>query len=120
MTRNSLLSAATVSTLLLSTVPAYAQGMTVPAGQDLFGMLFSFGVASLLFVLISFAIYMLPTIIAFRRKHPNRWIIALINFFFGVTFIGWILALVWSMLAIHVTSDGKIVNQTRPDSAPAS
>lgn len=49
------------------------------------------------FMLIWFALYWLPTIIALVRHAPSSPGIALINFFFGWTGIGWIVALVWAL-----------------------
>ena len=46
-------------------------------------------------------IYVIPSIVAFRRNHPNRWIIAVINMAFGGTIIGWGVALVWALRAVH-------------------
>lgn len=40
-------------------------------------------------LLIIGAIYCAPTLLAFRRDHPNRWIILVINVAFGGTIIGW-------------------------------
>lgn len=51
--------------------------------------------------LIAGVIYIMPSIIAFRRSHPNRWIILVINIAFGGTIIGWGIALVWAMRAAH-------------------
>ncbi|KAA0070426.1 superinfection immunity protein [Tardiphaga sp. P9-11] len=51
--------------------------------------------------LIAGIIYIMPSIIAFRRSHPNRWIILVINIAFGGTIIGWGIALVWAMRAAH-------------------
>jgi uncharacterized membrane protein YhaH (DUF805 family) len=34
-------------------------------------------------------IYLLPAIIAFRRKHPNRFVIAVLNTMTGLTLVGW-------------------------------
>lgn len=51
--------------------------------------------------LIAGIIYIMPSIIAFRRSHPNRWIILVINIAFGGTIIGWGVALVWAMRAAH-------------------
>ncbi|HZR85304.1 MAG TPA: superinfection immunity protein [Bradyrhizobium sp.] len=51
--------------------------------------------------LIAGIIYVCPTIIAFRRNHPNRWIILVINVAFGGTIIGWGVAMVWAMRAAH-------------------
>jgi hypothetical protein len=42
-------------------------------------------------------IYAIPVFIAFGRRHPNRWIIFLLWLFVGPTFIGWCVALVWSL-----------------------
>jgi hypothetical protein len=51
--------------------------------------------------LIAGIIYIMPSIVAFRRNHPNRWIILIINVAFGGTLIGWGIALVWAMRAAH-------------------
>jgi len=48
-------------------------------------------------------IYMMPSIIAFRRAHPSRWIILVINFVFGTTILGWGVALIWALRAVHRT-----------------
>jgi Superinfection immunity protein len=53
------------------------------------------------FFLIIGVIYIAPTFVAFRRNHPNRWIILVINVAFGGTVIGWGIALVWAMRAAH-------------------
>jgi hypothetical protein len=53
------------------------------------------GIGVLLAVL--FLPYWAPTIIAFVRKHPSKGGILALNFFFGWTFIGWVLSLVWSL-----------------------
>ncbi|ROM94674.1 hypothetical protein BK658_17670 [Pseudomonas brassicacearum] len=42
------------------------------------------------------AFYMLPTIEAWLREHPNLTSIALLNLFLGWTLLGWVAALVWS------------------------
>jgi Superinfection immunity protein len=44
---------------------------------------------------------MLLVPVAFRRDHPNRWLIFVINLAFGGTIIGWGIALAWAMRAIH-------------------
>ena len=45
--------------------------------------------------------YMLPTIIAKLRKHPDDLTIFLTNAFFGWTVIGWLWTLVWSVLPVR-------------------
>jgi hypothetical protein len=61
--------------------------------------------ADLLFVALIFliggVIYIIPSIVAFRRNHPNRWIILVINVAFGGTLIGWGIALAWALRAVH-------------------
>jgi hypothetical protein len=59
--------------------------------------------------LIAGIIYIIPSIVAFRRDHPNRWIILVINVAFGGTIIGWGIVMVWAMRAAHrmgATSSG--------------
>jgi hypothetical protein len=40
------------------------------------------------------AFYFLPTIMAIKRKSPHTLAVIMLNIFFGVTLIGWIVALV--------------------------
>jgi len=54
-----------------------------------------------IFFLVFAVIYAIPTIVAFRRNHPNRWLILVINMAFGGTIIGWGVALVWALRAVH-------------------
>ena len=69
----------------------------------------AFAAFVLVLVPLAWAFYLLPTIIAFRRRHPNRWLITAINFFLGGTGIGWAGALVWAFHAAHRTeqADGS-------------
>jgi hypothetical protein len=57
---------------------------------------------SAIVIIISLISYFLPTIIAMLRGKSNTFAILLLNLFLGWTFIGWIVALIWS-----VTSDNK-------------
>jgi hypothetical protein len=47
-------------------------------------------------IVVTFVLYWLPAINGFQRKHRNAVPILLVNFFFGWTFIGWVVALIWS------------------------
>lgn len=40
------------------------------------------------------AFYFLPTIIAIKRKSPHTAAVLILNIFFGVTLVGWIVALI--------------------------
>ena len=48
--------------------------------------------------ILVFVIYFIPGIIAINRNHKNIVAIILINLFFGWTFIGWFIALIWSII----------------------
>ena len=63
-----------------------------------------FPLIPVIFGLIGLAIYCIPSAVAFRRNHPNRWIIFTINMAFGATVIGWIGALVWASNAVHLSN----------------
>ncbi len=49
-------------------------------------------------IIIGLVIYFVPTIIALARHHRNALAIFLLNFFAGWTFLGWIAALIWSVV----------------------
>jgi len=42
--------------------------------------------------------YFLPTIIAVQREHRSSDAIFFVNLFLGITVIGWLVALVWSLM----------------------
>ena len=48
--------------------------------------------------LLPVLLYFLPTIIAFRRRHPRRGAIFLLNVLLGWTMIGWIATFAWSLM----------------------
>ena len=48
------------------------------------------------FAAMSFAIYFLPTFVALGRGHRSWFFVLLIDLFFAWTFIGWLVALLWS------------------------
>jgi RsiW-degrading membrane proteinase PrsW (M82 family) len=45
-----------------------------------------------LFLVLTF--YFLPTIMAIKRKSPHTTAVVILNLFFGVTLIGWIVSLI--------------------------
>jgi hypothetical protein len=42
------------------------------------------------------ALFFLPTLIAKFHHHPNTSAIFLVNLFFGWTFVGWVISLIWA------------------------
>ena len=66
------------------------------------------------FILFLFVMYWLPTLVAIVRQSPSALGIAVLNFFFGWTVIGWIMALVWALAShasphIIVIENGRVV-----------
>ena len=55
-------------------------------------------IAIIVMILPSLAVYFVPTIIAIARRVRNITAIVLLNIFAGWTFIGWVIALVWSII----------------------
>lgn len=49
-------------------------------------------------MLLFFVLYMMPSLIAFKRKSINRFIIFLFNIPTGITGLGWVLLIVWAMI----------------------
>jgi hypothetical protein len=52
----------------------------------------------IILILPSLAVYFVPTIIALARHARNALAIVLINIFAGWTFLGWVAALIWSIV----------------------
>lgn len=45
---------------------------------------------------VCIVVYVLPALTAFRRGHPSRWTILVVNLLLGVTLLGWIICLCWA------------------------
>lgn len=52
-------------------------------------------------MLVLLAAYLLPMFIAFGRDHPNAWPITILDLLLGWTFIGWVVALIWSLTSFE-------------------
>ena len=50
----------------------------------------------LLILLIIASAYFVPSFIAFSRDKQNKVAILILNIFAGWTFLGWLIALIWS------------------------
>jgi len=65
---------------------------------------FNFGAVELVILMLVgpfvLALYFLPAIIAIARHHPNTLGIALLDLFLGWTLLGWLGALIWSLVQI--------------------
>lgn len=72
------------------------------------------GLALFFVVVVGIALYFVPSIIAYQRKHTYFLPIFAINFLFGWSMIGWVAALVWAFV------DNKPVASAAPEAATAS
>jgi len=70
------------------------------------------GIAILLAILvggsIALAFYMLATIIAYSRHHRQLMPLAIVNFFFGWTFLGWVICLAWSFQSYRAEAPSSV------------
>lgn len=52
-----------------------------------------------LIILLAFlSVYLIPSMIALARSHPKKGLIVLLNVIGGVFLIGWVAALIWSLV----------------------
>ena len=49
-----------------------------------------------IFLLAALFVYMIPTVIAFRNRHPKRVAILFVNLLLGVTVLGYVAAMLWA------------------------
>lgn len=70
---------------------------------------------------IGTALYLLPTGIAFARKAPDPALVAVVNIAFGVTAIGWLVALVLALRTQPANTGSTsvtVINQPHPTTPP--
>ncbi len=80
----------------------------------------------LIFGLILFGAYFLPSIIANARGHRDQLAIFLLNICFGWTVFGWLALLVWAFVVPHekkpqrfvIRSTPIVMRESVPDSVP--
>jgi hypothetical protein len=49
-------------------------------------------------------LYVLPSLIAFRRRHRHRWVILIVDVMFGASVVGWLWALFWALRAPRLSA----------------
>lgn len=70
--------------------------------------------------LLALVVYLLPTVIAFRRKHHYKWVILGINAVFGFTGIGLLAAFVWAVWPRQTALLDIVANDPTTNSPDAS
>jgi RsiW-degrading membrane proteinase PrsW (M82 family) len=68
--------------------------MHAPTHPPLHTMSGPLAVFLLLLSVAGFCLYFLPTIIALKRNSPKTAAVVILNLFFGLTFVGWVVALI--------------------------
>jgi len=82
----------------ITTPPTNAASTASPSPSTLVGSDHPIRNALVALIVFVSALYFLPTIVAALRKKRNLPAIAVLNIFLGWTFIGWVAALVWSVM----------------------
>lgn len=64
-----------------------------------YDLLIAFGILLMCatWLFISLAIYFIPVVIAYIRRHNNILAIAILTIFLGWTFFGWLAAVLWAL-----------------------
>jgi len=83
----------------LADSPKFAGTSTVALG--------AIAVVSIVPLALAIYIYLLPAFLAFKRQHPNRFVILALNLLLGVTILGWVILLIWALRAAHVSDRGN-------------
>ena len=71
-------------------------------------------VFALTVIVVGLIIYFIPALIANHRKHPQMVPILLLDIFLGWTLVGWVAALVWSVLAFPDVPVNKMPIEGKP------
>lgn len=70
----------------------------------------------LIIAVLGIALYLLPTIIAVNRNHNNSIPIFIFNLLLGWSFLGWVLALVWSFTDnVHKETEERFIEEKSPE-----
>lgn len=84
-------------------VPTVAAAQSAPSAEEVSLAYFWGDVAKVGVVIL--ALYLIPTWIAISRGHPNISPIFVVNLLLGWTLLGWVTALVWSLVNIPRAPD---------------
>ena len=74
----------------------------------------------IVFGIMIICMYFAPTLIATLRKHHNAGAVFAVNLLLGWTFIGWIIAFIWSLTSPPAPQTIIIHQQPPPPSSPVA
>lgn len=60
-------------------------------------MEFVYGILALVLLVAGIFIYFVPSYVAWYKEKKNLTAIFVLNLFLGWTFVGWVIALIWSV-----------------------
>ena len=55
----------------------------------------------MIIIVVGIMLYFIPTYIAYNRNTKNKVAILMVNLFLGWMFLGWVGALVWSLVDVN-------------------
>ncbi len=55
------------------------------------------GLFEITIIIFAIVFYLLPSLIAYFRKHKNLVAVFMLNLFLGWTLVGWVVSLVWAV-----------------------
>ncbi len=59
---------------------------------------------SFVMAMVALTLYFIPTMVALARRHHNAMPIFLTNLYLGITFLGWVVSLIWAFSATTQTT----------------
>jgi hypothetical protein len=59
-----------------------------------------------LMLFFALMLYLMPTLVAWGRAHPQVLAIGALNLLLGWTFVSWVVALVWALTAVRRGAEG--------------
>lgn len=66
---------------------------------------------AIVYLVVGAAIYFLPAFVASQRNHRNAGAIFILNLFLGWTFLGWVIALIWSLTYQAPTTPAEVARE---------
>lgn len=76
-------------------------------------------VVAVFFGLLALALWTIPTMIAFLRKHPKRKAIFIIDLLLSWTIVGWFFALGWALLTVEESAAADQSDQLKAKASAA-